>query len=487
MDKKTEIFESMPVPKALMTLAIPTILSQLVTMVYSLTSAFYIGRTGSRYMVAGVALVFSLQVMTSAVGNLFGIGGGTLISRMLGQKRPDMAKRVSSFSFWTGTVFAFLYSLFVYLNLNPVLRMLGASVDSIKYANQFAFWVVVVGGVPTTIGFLMGHFLRSEGFAKQASYGIAGGSILNCLLAPIFIFTMNLGVEGAGIATMISNVCSMLYYFILLARLGDKSVLSLSLKHYKLPLNYVAQIISVGFPAALQTLLAAISTSVVNRLASGYGDIAVASIGINKRIDMVPLSIGMGLTQAMMPLMAYSYAAKNYKRLHSVSNVGRIAVILISVFFVAIYQIIPGPIIGIFITDPDTIKFGATLLRIACTVVPFMQVNGLFNATFQAMGKGTQSLILSAARQGLIAIPLLFIMNNFFGLHGILWTQTIADIITLCISIVLYNSVIKQLRRESADWDSKDVVGSIPPVTEILEEAAEAVEELEKQPAPEVE
>jgi multidrug efflux pump len=453
MDKKTEIFESMPVPKALMALAIPTVLGQLVTMVYSLTDAFFIGRTGNPYMVASVALCFSLQVVMVSLSNLFGIGGGSLISRMLGAKRPEDAKHVSSFSFWAGIFCTFIVSMLLFSMLNKVLLACGATANTVGYAHSFAFWVVVVGGVPTAAGFLIGNFLRSEGYAKEASYGIMGGSILNCILEPIFIFVLKLNVTGAGMATMIASFCSMCYFFVVLAKLGDRSVLSVSPKYIKLPWEDIKKILAIGFPAALQTLLAALSTSIINHLASGYGDIPVASIGINKRIDMVPLSIGNGLSQGMLPLMAYSYAAKDYKRMNEISRAGRIAVLAISVFFVAIYQLIPEQIIGIFITNKETIKQGAILLRIACTVVPFMQMNALLITTFQAMGKGTQSLILSSCRQGIIAIPLLFLMNHLIGLHGLLWTQTISDIITLCISMALYSSVIRQLKRESTSWD----------------------------------
>ncbi len=452
MDKKKEIFESMPVPKALASLAIPTILSQLVTMIYNLADTLYIGQTGNPYMVAGVSLSFPLFFIITAIANLIGIGGGSLISRMLGAKRPEEAKRISSFGFWTGIVLALIYSIIILFVMNPLLLLLGASANTLSFAKDYTFWVIIVGGVPTAISSYMAHFLRSEGFAKQSSIGIAGGGILNIILDPIFIFPLNMAVKGAAIATMLSNVASMIYFFYVIYRMRGRTVLSISPKNYRLPWAQIKQILSVGFPAAVATLLVCLSATVINKLSSSYGDIALAAFGIVKKIDMIPMSVSMGLSQGMLPLMAYNYAAKNYDRMHSVSNTGRTWAIGFSLICIAVFQLIPSFLVRLFIPDPDTIALGTIFLRIACLAVPVMQMNFLLNTTFQAMGKGTQSLILSVCRQGLFNIPLLFLMNYLAGLYGIIWTQLIADSLTLVISLGLYSSILKRLRSEAAEY-----------------------------------
>ncbi len=453
MDKKTEIFEKMPVRKALATLAVPTILSQLITMIYNLADTFYIGQTGNPLMVAGVSISFPLFFLIIAIANLFGIGGGSLISRKLGAKRPEEAKRISSFSFWTGAIIAVLYSLFIFFNMDTLLRMLGASENTIRYSKDYVTWVIVVGGLPTSIGALMGHFLRSEGFAKYSSVGIAFGGILNIILDPIFIFPLAMGVKGAAIATMISNTCAMFYYFIVLARLGKRSVLSISPKLYLLPASDVIQVFSVGLPAALANLLASLSAMLFNKLASGYGDITVAAIGIARRTNMIPMSVGMGLTQGMLPLMAYNYAAKNYKRMDDVNKAGRYAAYAVSIACIILFEIFPEQIVRIFIRDPATVRLGATILRIECLGVPMMLTNFMTNTTFQAMGKGMHSFVLSICRQGLIAIPLMFLMRSVFGLFGLIWTQPLSDFLTMLISLTLYYSTIKKLRRESDEME----------------------------------
>ncbi len=451
MDKKKEIFESMPVRKALASLAIPTILSQLITMIYNLADTFFIGQTNNPFMVAGVSLSAPLFFIIVSIANLIGIGGGSLISRMLGASRPEEAKRISSFGFWTGIGLSLIYSLLVLSVMEPLLKYLGASVNTLPFASDYTFWVIVVGGIPTAISSYLGHFLRSEGCAKQASFGIAGGGILNMILDPIFIFPLNMGVKGAAIATMLSNVASMVYFLIVIYRMRESTVLSMSPKNIKLPLAQIKQMLSVGFPAAIATLLVCVSTMVINKLSAGYGDIPLAAFGIVKKIDMIPMSVSMGLSQGMLPLMAYNYAAKNYDRMHSVSNTGRTWAIGFSLLCIAIFQIIPSFLVRVFIPDPETIALGTKFLRIACLAVPVMQMNFLLNTTFQAMGKGTQTLVLSICRQGLFNIPLLFLMNYIAGLFGIIWTQLIADSLTLVISLGLYSSIMKRLRRELAE------------------------------------
>lgn len=451
MDKKQQIFETMPVPKAVASLAIPTILSQLITTIYNLADTFYIGQTGNPYMVAAVSLSFVLFFILNAIGNLFGIGGGSLISRMMGAKQPDHARRVCSFSMWSGVAMTVVYILLVLIFMDPLLRLLGASDNTIGYARDYVNWVIVVGGLPVIVSMLMGHFLRSVGYAKEASIGIAGGGILNIILDPIFIFPLHMAVKGAAIATMLSNVAAMLYYFYIFWRMRGRTILSIAPKNIRLPWNYVKQVLAIGFPASIATLLACVSNSVVNKMVSIYGDIPVAALGIVKKIDIIPMGVGMGLSQGMLPLVAYNYSAKNYERMKAISRFGRWASVCFSALCVVIFELLAVSLMRIFINDAQTIELGSRFLRIACLAVPVMQMNFLTNTTFQAMGKGWQSLVLTACRQGLINIPLLFLMNSIFGIFGVVWTQLAADALTLVISSTLYAGVLRKLHREETE------------------------------------
>lgn len=452
MNANKEIFESMPVPKALATLAVPTIISQLITMIYNLADTFFIGRTNDPYKVAAASLAFVLFFMMNALSNFFGVGGGSLISRLLGQQKGDEAKKVCSFSFYGTILISLLYSMGCLIFMDPLLRLLGASDNTIGFASQYTLWVVVIGGVPSTLGMTMAHLLRSEGYAKKASFGLGMGGILNIFLDPLFMFViMKPGQEvaGAAVATLISNVIVLLYFMMIFVRLRGRTILTLSPRYIFSGMAYTGQIVATGFPSALGSCLACVANITVNNLTSTYGDIPVAAMGIVKKIDMLPMNVGMGLCQGMMPLVAYNYSAKNYKRMQSVANCARISGIAFAGLCIVFFEIFAPNIVGLFIEEAQTLSLGIEFLRICCIATPVMICNFQMSYTFQAMGKGPQSLLLSACRQGLINIPLLFLINHFFGLYGIAWTQLVSDGITLIISFTLYRKVYGDLIRQS--------------------------------------
>ncbi|MPM27147.1 Multidrug export protein MepA [bioreactor metagenome] len=443
----------MPVPKALANLAVPTILSQLVTMIYNLADTYFVGRTNNPYMVAAVSVAYTLFFVLNALSNLFGVGGGSLVSRLLGVDKPGDAKKVSSFSFYATIVVAFFYSMACLGFMNPLLRLLGASDNTILYARQYLFWVVVVGGIPTMMGMTMAHLLRSAGYAKQASFGLALGGMLNIGLDPLFMFRIlprGMEVAGAAAATMLSNIVALIYFFTVFARLRGMTVLSIKPGDALPDRKYLGPIFAVGFPSAIGSLLACVSNMLINHLASGYGDIPVAAFGIVKKIDMLPMNVGMGLCQGMMPLVAYNYAAKNYKRMREAANFARLCGIGFAIACIVSFEVFSVGLVRVFISDAETVQMGASFLRIACLATPFMIINFQMSYTFQAMGKGKQSLILSSSRQGIINIPLLFAMNIWFGLYGIIWTQLLADAVTLVISFGLYFRLHKQMKLEES-------------------------------------
>jgi putative MATE family efflux protein len=455
VNENRNIFESMPVPRALASLAVPTILSQIVTMIYNLADTYFVGRTNDPLMVAAVSLSYTLFFMMTALSNLFGVGGGSLVSRLLGEGKPEDARKVSSFSFYATIAVALLYSLICLVFMDPILRLLGASGNTIGFARQYVLWVVVIGSLPSTLGMTVSHLLRSEGYAKQASFGLAFGGILNIILDPLFMFVIlprGREVEGAAIATMLSNAAALVYFLVVLARLRDRAAISISPGDWLPDKKYLRPIFAIGFPSALGPLLASVSNMAVNKLASGYGDIPVAAIGIVKKIDMLPMNVGIGLCQGMMPLVAYNYAAKNYKRMRSVSTAARVSGIAFAALCIAAFEIFSGDLIRLFIKDSETVGLGSNFLRIACLATPFMITNIQMSYTLQAMGKGRESLILSACRQGIANIPLLFIMNAVVGLYGLVWTQLLADVITLAVSFSLYFKVQKRLRYEESGF-----------------------------------
>lgn len=449
---KRELFETMPVSKALLTMAIPTIISQLITMVYNLADTLFIGMSNDPYKVAAASVVSVLFFMLTALSNLFGVGGGSLLSRLLGEKRDEDARRVGAFSIYGSLVIAGIYSVVCFFFTEPLARLLGASDNTVGYASKYLFWVVVVGGIPSTVSMTMSHLIRSAGYSKESGAGLAIGGISNILLDPLFMFVLlpeGNEVTGAAIATLLSNTITLIYFLFVYYRLRGKTVLSLSPKYAHLEKNLIVGILSIGLPSALTALLANITSIVKNNLTAGYGDVELAAYGIVMKADMLPLNIGMGLCQGMMPLVAYNYAAKNYPRMKSFTKAAQISGMATACVFIAIFEIFAPQILWIFIRDEATIAYGTNFLRIACLATPFMISNFQKIYCLQAMGKGKESLILGVCRQGLFAIPILLILNHFIGLYGVVAAQAISDSIAFVFATILYRRVYNRLQKET--------------------------------------
>ena len=431
-------------PRAVATLAIPTIISQVVTMIYNLADTFFIGQIGDPAMVAAVSLVSPWFNLLTALGNLFGLGASSLISRLLGMKKESDIRYVSAFSIWGGAAVTLLFSLLTFLARNPLLHFLGASPDTYGYAESYLNWVVVIGGVPTMVSLSLGHLLRSEGNARPASAGMMFGGTLNVVLDPVLIFGFHLDVAGAAIATAFSNAASVVFFVIQYIRLGKKTAVSLNPKYFTL--RFSGDVFSVGLASALATALGNASNMVMVHLASGYGDIPVAAYGIVKRIDQLPLNVSMGLCQGFMPLVGYNFAAKNYQRMRRISTFSWKTALFMSACFVACFAVFAPPILHLFIPEEQTSALGAQFLRIACLAVPFTSVNFLISYTLQAMGKGVQSAVLTFSRQGLLNIPLLILMNVTIGLYGMIWTQLAVELIMLPVSLGMYMHTFRRLQ-----------------------------------------
>lgn len=442
------VFETMPVPKALATLAVPSIISQLIALAYNIADTYFIGRTNDPYKIAAVSLLYVLVAIMGGLSNLFGVGGGSLISRLLGARKEEEAKKACSFSFYGSIAIALIYSLGCLVFMDPLLQWMGASENTLSYASSYAFFVIVLGGLPSILSMALAHLLRSEGYAKQASLGLGMGGILNILLDPLFMFVLldpGLEVTGAAIATLLSNVCTLVYFLLMFARLRGKTVLSLSFRLFLPGACYAKEILAVGFPSALNTFLSCLCILLMNAQTAAYGDVPVAAFGIVKKIDMLPMNVGMGLCQGMMPLVAYNYAAKNYKRMKASADCARFWGMGFACVCIVCYELLAGPIVALFIREPETLALGIGFLRICCLAVPLMVCNFQMTYMLQAMGKGRHSLLLTACRQGIITIPMIFLLDRWFGLYGVVWSQGVSDALTVIVAFILYRKVCRDL------------------------------------------
>ena len=443
-----EIFETKPVPAALAKMAIPTIVSQLITLIYNIADTWFIGQTNNPYMVAASSMVLTIFLMTAALANLFGVGGGNLVVRLLGGKDEEEAKKAASLSLVMAAGASLTFSILCFLFMDPLLRLLGASDYTIGYAKQYLTFVVVIGAVPTVLANTMSAMVRNIGHSKEAGFGLGMGGVLNVILDPIFMFVAfpdGYQVAGAAVATMLSNVITLIYFILTYQKLKGETVLSLPRRVEKIRKDSLGSLFSVGVPAAMSLLLFDLTTMVINRLAAGHGDTQLAAIGIVLKVERLPLNIGIGICLGMTPLVAYNYASKNHKRMKEFFSAARFAGLVISVLCVVFYRFCAPYIVRAFISDADTVRYGTEFLQSRCFATPFMFLSFHMVHFMQAVNRGKVSFQLAVIRQICLNIPILILLNHFFGMSGIVWTQLIADAINVVVSYIIYGRLIGEI------------------------------------------
>lgn len=448
-----DIFENYPVPRAVREMALPTIFSQIIVLIYNMADTFYLGQTSDPLMVAGAALILPIFNFTLSFAALAGMGGGSLISRLLGEHRPDEARRVSAFSFYLAICVAALFSGILLLFMHPVLQLLGASENTMVYARQYATLVVAAGGIPTVLSNVMAYQLRSVGESRKAGFGITMGGVLNIILDPLFMFVFlprGSEVIGVGIATLLSNCIACIYFFCMIFRVRAQAPLSFRIWDGLPSRKSILSIFSVGIPSAIATLLFDIDYIIIDKLMAGYGDVALAAIGIVLKVERLPLNVGIGICQGMLPLVAYNYSSGNHERLRSVIRFSLKLGLIIAAVSVILYEIFAGSVMQVFINDPQTIAFGTDFLRIRCLATPLMFMSFFTVYVFQGFGKGHYALFLGIVRWCAFNIPMLFLLNGILGMYGIVWAQVTADILTVTVSFLVYRRYTAGLWQKSA-------------------------------------
>ena len=459
MKRNNELFTTMPVGQAVARLAIPTVVSQIIVILYSLADTFFIGQIGDPNQIAALSITFPIYTLLTAVANLFGIGANSVIARSLGQNDKTTARKASSFCFWGSLAVTLVLSILQAVFMEPILLFFGADELTLGFTSDYLFWVFVIGGIPTVAGLVLGHLVRSVGKTREAGIGLTIGGVMNIILDPIFIFTFHMDVAGAAVATMLSNAISMCYFLFILAHIRKTSVLTLSPRHFSLEKSVSWGTLSVGFPAAVSVLLVSVSISVLNGLLLNHegGNILSAAYGVASKCGTIALHISIGIAQGVMPLIGYNYGAKNHKRVHEVCNLSFVVLLIFSLLFLVIVQLIPETIVRLSINHEETIEVGGEFIRRWSWCVVGMSLFNMYNSIFQAVGKWKTSLLLAVLRLGVIFTILSFVMDALFGVSGLMWVQAIVDTISCLIAMVLYHGFKKSVMQEIHSQQEKPI------------------------------
>ena len=436
--KEQVLFEEAPVRRAVVSLVIPTVISQLITVVYNMADTFFIGQIGDPNQVAAVSLCMPMFILLTAFANLFGIGGSSLISRSLGASDFQKARHAASFSIWTSAAISLGYGSLLAFIQPVLLPAVGANAETYEFCRQYVFWTITVGAVPTVLNQALAHLVRAEGHSAQASFGMAMGGVLNIILDPIFIFPLGLEIAGAAIATMLSNVAATLYFVVLILRKGSSTHITFHPKHYTWKQRIPREVLLVGLPSCLMNLMGVCSNVTLNRLMAGYSNAAVAGLGVAKKIDMLAFAIATGMSQGVLPLVGYNYSAKNYRRMTAAIKTNFLLSLAIAALGALLLFTCAGPVVTAFIDDAETVRYGQLFQRIICITGPCISVTMLAITSFQSVGKKLEPAVLSLLRKGGLDIPFMFLMNTLFGVEGIVWATPISDLCAMTVAVILF-------------------------------------------------
>lgn len=446
INDKEELFEKTPVPKAVAKLAIPTMIASIVMVIYSLADTFFVGLLNDPISTSAVTLASPVVLLFNAVTNLFGVGSSSKMSRALGVKDYDTVKKTSAFGIYSGLLSGVLFSLVATFFMPGLLVLLGADASTSFKTEEYLFWTVTCGAIPSIINVIFSNVFRAEGSTTHASIGVMSGCILNIILDPIFIMPwgLNMGAAGAGCATFISNTVACVYFLILLVVKRGKTFVTVNPKMFIPTKDIVKEVFGVGVPASIQNILNVIGSTILNNLAAVYGPEAVSAIGITHKLSMVPLYFSMGGGQGIMPLIGYNFASGNSKRMKdTIKFAEKILVAFMSVAAV-LFIVFSKQLVSCFMENQTIVEYGSGFLKGFSLASPFLAFDFLGVAVFQACGMGKTSLFFAIARKILLEIPATILLNSIFGMYGMAYGQFVAEFILAIVAFFTVEKIINK-------------------------------------------
>ena len=450
LDKKTYLFESAPLGKACASLAIPTVLSSLVTVLYNLADTYFVSLLNDSVQNSAVTLAAPVMLAFNAVNNLFGVGASSLMSRSLGCKDYDAVAKSSAFGFYCSLFAGILFSLLCVVFRSPLLVLLGTDADTRAATDSYMLWTVYLGAAPCILNVVMAYLVRAEGSALHASVGTMTGCLLNVVLDPIFIMPwgLDMGAAGAGLATFISNCVACCYFFVLLAVKRGRTYVCVNIKKLSFERRIVGSVCGVGVPAAIQNLLNVTGMTILNNLASPFGSDAIAAMGICQKLAQVPMYAALGTSQGVMPLVSYNYSSGNYPRMKGGVRITLSASLALQIAVTALFCAFPAFFVRLFMSDnAAVVEYGRRFLIGMSLAQPLMCVDFMAVGIFQAVGLGKYSLIFAILRKIVLEIPALIVLNHFFPLYGLAYAQLCAELVLAATAAVVMLRIFRRLEQ----------------------------------------
>lgn len=448
MKTNTDLFEKAPVPKAVATMAVPTMISMLVVVIYNMADTFFIGQTKDPLQVAAVSLATPVFMIFMALGHLFGIGGSSAISRALGERRKDRAWHISSFCCYGSLGLGVMVAVISVLGMEQILHLIGASENTIGFARQY-LTIISIGAPTIMFSTAFANILRGEGASRESMVGNLLGTIVNIILDPVMILGLGWGVSGAALATIIGNIAACFFYISYYVR--GKSMLSIHVKDFRMGEGIAASVAAIGIPASLNNILMSFANIILNQALVGYGDTPVAAMGVALKSNMLVVLLQIGLCVGIQPLIGYNYGSGNKKRLMQVFKFTGVVSVIMGMLLTLFMIIARKTMIQVFINDAEVVSYGIRMVVALQLSAPFIGILFLCINTIQGMGKALPSLVLTVCRQGLIFIPLIFILNALLGLDGVIYAQPAADYLSILVGIMICMHLFRSMEHRERE------------------------------------
>ncbi|MDK0563861.1 MATE family efflux transporter [Clostridium perfringens] len=432
-----------PIKKAIAHLSIPMMIGMSAGTIYNVINAYFIGLMNDTAMISAITLGLPIFTVLMAFGNMFGVGGGTFITRLVAKNEDEKAKKVAGYTFYTSIIFGILLGIIAFLSIGPIVKLLGADANTLSYTTQYST-TLFTGGFSIILNFALEQIVRSEGASKESMYGMFISVIISTILDVLFILILNMHVYGAALSIILANIASSIYYIWYLETKSEN--LKGFLHFFKLSLKDQTEIYKIGVSELIQSAFLIVTTLLLNNFSIQHGEGVVASFGIALRIVQIPEFFTMGIVLGVMPLIAYNFSNKNLSRLKESIKYSTLFIFVISVLFAGIVYIFRNQVMHAFSSDTSVLQIGSYILVAMLISTIFNGLTALFMTIYQASGEGIATGII-AISQGCLYIPVVITLHYFYGLHGLIWSMTITEITTCLIGIVLFIIYNKKLKK----------------------------------------